>query len=65
LWRLTALATITAAGSDAQLQNQAFITLVDYNWDISTGCPSFLTDPPSHQIRRTPEKLRRHQDVRE
>lgn len=31
--------------------------LVDYNWDISAGCPTFLTDPPGDQIRRMPERL--------
>jgi hypothetical protein len=35
----------------------SFHHLVDYNWDISSGCPSFLTEPPGEQIRRTPEKL--------
>lgn len=36
----------------------SFHHLVDYNWDISKGCPSFLVEPPGDQIQREPEKLR-------
>lgn len=39
----------------------SFHHFVDYNWDISMGCPTFLTEPPGDQIRREPEKL---QDVK-
>lgn len=39
------------------IAESSFHHLVDYNWDISSGCPSFLTEPPGEQIRRTPEKL--------
>jgi len=39
------------------IAESSFHHLVDYNWDISSGCPSFLTEPPGDQIRRTPEKL--------
>lgn len=35
----------------------SFHHLVDYNWDISKGCPSFLLEPPGDQIKREPEKL--------
>jgi hypothetical protein len=35
----------------------SFHHLVDYNWDTSKGCPSFLEEPPGDQIRREPEKL--------
>ena len=35
----------------------SFHHFVDYNWDTSMGCPSFLTEPPGHQIERAPEKL--------
>lgn len=35
----------------------SFHHFVDYNWDTSIGCPSFLTEPPGHQIEREPEKL--------
>jgi hypothetical protein len=39
------------------IAESSFHHLVDYNWDISTGCPSFVTEPPGDQIVRTPEKL--------
>jgi hypothetical protein len=39
------------------IAESSFHHLVDYNWDISRGCPSFLTEPPGDQIRGTPEKL--------
>jgi hypothetical protein len=35
----------------------SFHHLVDYNWDISKGCPSFVAEPPGDQVRREPEKL--------
>jgi hypothetical protein len=35
----------------------SFHHFVDYNWDTSMGCPSFLAEPPGDQIRREPEKL--------
>jgi len=43
------------------IAESSFHHLVDYNWDTSKGCPSFLTDPPGDQIAREPEKL---QDVK-
>jgi hypothetical protein len=39
------------------IAESSFHHLVDYNWDISSGCPTFLTEPPGEQIRRMPEKL--------
>ena len=35
----------------------SFHHFADYNWDISKGCPSFLTEAPGDQIRNEPEKL--------
>jgi hypothetical protein len=35
----------------------SFHHFVDYNWDTSMGCPSFLLEPPGDQIEREPEKL--------
>ena len=35
----------------------SFHHLVDYNWDTSKGCPTFLLEPPGDQIKREPEKL--------
>lgn len=35
----------------------SFHHFVDYNWDLSKGCPSFLEEPPGDQIRGVPERL--------
>jgi hypothetical protein len=35
----------------------SFHHLVDYNWDTSKGCPSFLEEPPGDEIVRAPERL--------
>jgi hypothetical protein len=35
----------------------SFHHFVDYNWDTSKGCPSFLEEPPGDQTAREPEKL--------
>jgi hypothetical protein len=35
----------------------SFHHLVDYNWDTSMGCPSFLAEPPGDEIKRDPSKL--------
>ncbi len=35
----------------------SFHHFVDYNWDTSKGCPSFLEEPPGDEIKREPEKL--------
>jgi hypothetical protein len=39
------------------LAESSFHHFVDYNWDISQGCPGSLAEPPGDQIRREPEKL--------
>jgi hypothetical protein len=39
------------------IAESSFHHLVDYNWDTSKGCPSFLAEPPGDQIQREPEKL--------
>ena len=40
------------------IAESSFHHLVDYNWDISKGCPSFVAEPPGDQIRREPDRLR-------
>ena len=35
----------------------SFHHFVDYNWELSKGCPSFLEEPPGDQITREPQKL--------
>jgi hypothetical protein len=39
------------------IAQSSFHHFVDYNWDTSKGCPSFLAEPPGDQIDREPEKL--------
>ena len=39
------------------IAESSFHHFVDYNWDTSMGCPSFLTEPPGQQVKREPEKL--------
>jgi hypothetical protein len=39
------------------IAESSFHHFVDYNWDTSKGCPSFLAEPPGDQIEREPEKL--------
>lgn len=39
------------------IAESSFHHLVDYNWDTSKGCPSFLAEPPGDQIKNEPEKL--------
>jgi len=36
----------------------SFHHLVDYNWDIDSGCPSFLLEKPGDGIKREPQKLK-------
>jgi hypothetical protein len=36
----------------------SFHHFVDYNWDINKGCPSFLVEPPGHEIERDPARMR-------
>lgn len=39
------------------LAESSFHHLVDYNWDTSLGCPSFLEEPPGDGYRRNPQAL--------
>ena len=36
----------------------SFHHFADYNWDIAKGCPSFLIEPPGHEIERDASRLR-------
>lgn len=40
------------------IAQSTFHHFADYNWDPAAGCPSFVTDPPSDGIARSPEALR-------
>lgn len=37
--------------------DSSFHHFVDYNWDTSMGCPSFLREPPGDEIQRDPRRL--------
>jgi hypothetical protein len=39
------------------IAESSFHHLVDYNWDIEMGCPTFLEEAPGDGIKREPEKL--------
>jgi len=39
------------------IADSSFHHLVDYNWDTSKGCPSFVAEPPSDEIRKHPQRL--------
>lgn len=39
------------------IAESSFHHLVDYNWDTSAGCPSFLIEPPGSEIKRDPSRL--------
>src|SRR5215813_8409002 len=36
----------------------SFHHFADYNWDLAKGCPSFLLEPPGHEIERDPSRMR-------
>ena len=46
-----------ASGEGRALAHSSFHHLVDYNWDTSRGCPSFVTDPVGHHLERDPSRL--------
>ena len=39
------------------IAESSFHHVVDYNWNIDLGCPSFLEEPPGDWIKREPAKL--------
>jgi len=39
------------------IAESSFHHLVDYNWDTKKGCPSFLEEPPGHEIEEDPSRL--------
>ena len=39
------------------IAESSFHHVVDYNWNIEMGCPSFLEEPPGDEIKREPAKL--------
>lgn len=43
--------------SGRAIAESSFHHLVDYNWDTSMGCPTFLIEPPGDEIHRDPARL--------
>lgn len=39
------------------IAESSFHHFVDYNWDTSKGCPTFVLEPPGDEIKRDPAKL--------
>lgn len=39
------------------IAESSFHHLVDYNWDVTKGCPSFVLEAPSDQVLKEPQKL--------
>ena len=39
------------------IAESSFHHLVDYNWDVSKGCPDFVEEAPGDEVLRNPEKL--------
>jgi hypothetical protein len=39
-----------------------FHHFADMNWDVAAGAPSFVTDPPGHEIERDPARLKIFKD---
>jgi hypothetical protein len=44
-------------GLGRAVAESSFHHLVDYNWDVDRGCPSFVLEPPGDGIKREPKKL--------
>ena len=47
----------TAGEPGRAIAESSFHHLLDYNWDTSMGCPSFLVEPPGDEITREPTGL--------
>jgi hypothetical protein len=39
------------------IAESSFHHLVDYNWDIEQGCPSFVAEAPGDEVKRDPKRL--------
>ncbi len=42
------------SGKGNAVAESTFHHIADYNWDVSSGCPSFVTEPPGTQIANDP-----------
>jgi hypothetical protein len=39
------------------IAESSFHHLVDYNWDVDAGCPTFVVEPPGEGMRENPQAL--------
>jgi len=53
-----AVAFEPSEGGGPAVAQSTFHHFADYNWDISTGCPSFVSEPPGDGMARNPEARR-------
>jgi hypothetical protein len=42
--------------------SSTFHHFADLNWDVDRGAPSFVTEPPSDEIKRDPSRLEAFKD---
>jgi hypothetical protein len=50
--------TFDAQGTEGNaVAESTFHHIADYNWDVSMGCPSFVTEKPGHAIADNPTLL--------
>jgi len=52
-----AVAFEPGAGGGPGIAESTFHHFADYNWDPRSGCPGFVTEPPSDGLKRFPEAL--------
>lgn len=52
-----AIAFEPGAGGGPGIAESTFHHFADYNWDPSSGCPGFVSEPPSDGLKRHPEAL--------
>ncbi len=52
-----AVAFAPGAQGGPAIAESTFHHFADYNWDPASGCPSFVTEPPSDGLKREPQAL--------
>ncbi len=53
-----AVAFEPTAEAGPAIAESSFHHFVDYNWDVSRGCPSFVTEAPGRKMAQEPDALR-------
>ena len=44
-------------GNGPAIAQSTFHHFADYNWDTSSGCPTFVDEPPSDRLLQSPEAM--------